>query len=51
MGDVETRPEFVRLRAASQRAELAVEEISLIGDRLSAAGSVTSRAEGIVRLR
>jgi hypothetical protein len=41
----------VRLRAASQRAELDVEEISLTGDRLSAQGSVTSRAQGIVRLR
>jgi hypothetical protein len=51
LGDEDTRPEFVRLRAASQRAELDVEEISLIGDRLSAQGSVTSRAEGIVRLR
>jgi hypothetical protein len=51
LGDADTRPEFVRLRAASQRAELDVEEISLIGDRLSAQGSVTARAEGIVRLR
>jgi hypothetical protein len=42
---------MLRLRAASQRAELAVEEISLVGDRLSAQGSVTSRARGIVRLR
>jgi hypothetical protein len=50
LGNAATRPEFVRLRAASQRAELEVEEISLIGDRLSAQGSVTSRAEGIVRL-
>jgi hypothetical protein len=51
LGNKGTRPELVRLRAASQRAELDVEEISLIGDRLSAEGSVTSRAEGIVRLR
>jgi len=51
LGDADTRPEFVRLRAASQRAELDVEEISLIGDRLSGQGSVTSRAEGIVRFR
>jgi hypothetical protein len=50
-GDEDTRPEFVHLRAASQRAELDVEEISLIGDRLAAQGSVTARAEGIVRLR
>jgi hypothetical protein len=51
LGDADTRPELVRLRAASQRAELDVEEISLSGDRLSAEGSVTSRAEGVVRLR
>jgi hypothetical protein len=51
LGDAGTRPEFVRLRAASRRAGLDVEEISLIGDRLSAQGSVTSLAEGIVRLR
>jgi hypothetical protein len=51
LGDEDTGEELVRLRAASQRAELDVEEISLIGDRLSAAGSVTSRAEGIVRFR
>ncbi len=50
LGDADTRPEFVRLRAASQRAELDVEEISLIGDRLSAEGSVTSRAQGVIRL-
>jgi hypothetical protein len=51
LGDADTRPELVRLRAASQRAELDVDEISLIGDRLSGQGSVTSRAEGVVRLR
>jgi hypothetical protein len=50
LGDADTRPEFVRLRAASQRAELEVEEISLLGDRLSAEGRVTDRAEGVVRL-
>jgi hypothetical protein len=50
-GDEDTRAEQVRLRAASQRADLEVEEMSLIGDRLSARGSVTSRAAGVVRLR
>ena len=50
-GDEDTRGEEVRLRAASQRAELDVEQISLIGERLSARGSVTSRAEGIVRFQ
>ncbi len=51
LGDEDTRAEEVRLRAASQRAELKVEEISLVGDRLSAQGSVSRRAEGVVRLR
>jgi hypothetical protein len=51
LGDADTRPELVRLRAASQRAELDVEKISLIGDRLSGQGSVTSRAEGVVRFQ
>ncbi|MDQ3555120.1 MAG: hypothetical protein M3395_12065, partial [Chloroflexota bacterium] len=51
LGDADTRPEFVRLRAASQRAELDVDEISLLGDRLSARGSVTDRAQGVVRFR
>jgi len=51
LGDADTRPELVRLRAASQRAELDVEEISLIDDRLSGQGSVTSRAEGVVRFQ
>jgi predicted HAD superfamily phosphohydrolase YqeG len=51
LGDQDTRPEFVRLRAASQKAQLAVEQIALIGDRLAARGSVTDKARGIVRLR
>jgi hypothetical protein len=50
-GDEDTRPEEVRLRAASGRAELDVDRISLIDGRLSAQGSVTDRAEGIVRFR
>jgi len=50
-GDEDTRPEEVRLRAASGRAELDVDRISLIDGRLSAQGSVTGRAEGIVRFR
>ncbi len=51
LGDEDTRLELVRLRAASQRAELDVEEISLIGDCLSGQGSVTSRAESVVRFQ
>jgi hypothetical protein len=51
LGDEDTREEFVRLRAASRRAGLDVEQISLIGDRLSGQGSVTSLAEGVVRFQ
>lgn len=50
-GDEDTRPEEVRLRAASNPARLSIDEISLLGDRLSARGGATSRAEGIVRFR
>jgi dipeptidyl aminopeptidase/acylaminoacyl peptidase len=50
-GDEDTRAEEVRLRAASRRAELDVDQISLIDGRLSARGSVTGRAEGIVGFR
>ena len=50
-GDADTRPEEVRLRAASRRAELDVEQISLLGERLTARGSVTDGALGVVRLR
>ncbi len=50
-GDGDTRGQFVRLRAASQRAGLDVERISLQGDRFSARGSVTRRARGVVRFR
>lgn len=50
-GDADTRPQEVRLRAASRRADLRMGEIALTGGHLSARGSVTSRAEGIVRLR
>jgi hypothetical protein len=49
LGNASTRREVVRLRAAERPAELDVDEISLVGDRLSAEGSVTGRAEGIVR--
>jgi len=50
-GDKDTRPQEVRLRAASRRAKLDVDRISLVDGRLSARGSVTSKARGIVRLR
>jgi hypothetical protein len=49
-GNDVTRPQEVRLRAARNRADLEVEEISLQGDRLSASGEIASRARGVVRL-
>jgi hypothetical protein len=49
-GNGVTRPQEVRLRAARNRANLDVEEISLRGDRLSASGTITTRAAGVVRL-
>ncbi|MDQ3276502.1 MAG: hypothetical protein M3Q39_16115 [Actinomycetota bacterium] len=50
LGDARTRPQEVRLRAAPRRAELDVEQASLIDDQLSASGSVTPQARGVVRL-
>lgn len=50
-GDADTRPEVVRLRAASRRASLGVREISLRAGRLATRGDVTSRARGLVRFR
>lgn len=49
-GNAVTRPQEVRLRAARNQADLEVDEISLQGDRLSAAGVLTDKAEGVVRL-
>ncbi len=51
LGDAGTRPQEVRLRAASRQAELDVEQAGLVGDRLSASGNVTTHAQGVVRLR
>jgi hypothetical protein len=49
-GNEVTRPQEVRLRAATNHADLKVQEISLQGDRLSASGEIASRARGVVRL-
>ena len=49
--NADTRAETIRLRAASGRARLDVGRIALKGDRLSARGSVTGRAQGLVRFR
>ncbi len=50
-GDADTRPQTVRLRAASQRAELELGRPTISGGRLRAAGTVSSRARGVVRVQ
>lgn len=50
-GDADTRPQVVRLRAASQPAQLEMERPRIVNDRLLARGSVTSRARGVVRVQ
>lgn len=49
-GNEEVRPAFVRLRAASGRAELERDRLSLQDGVLRARGSVSPRARGVVRL-
>jgi len=50
-GDANTRPEEVRLRAADRSPRLDVDRLSLVDGRLSARGSVSRRARGIVRFQ
>jgi hypothetical protein len=50
-GDEDTRPQVVRLRAASRRADLELERPRVVGDRIVAAGTVSRRARGVVRLQ
>lgn len=50
-GDADTRPQVVRLRAASQQADLEVQRPQIVGDRLQTQGTVTSRARGVVRVQ
>lgn len=51
-GDADTRPQEVRLRAASRRALLRAQRPTLSGGRrLRAEGRVSSRARGVVRVR
>ncbi|HEV2771110.1 MAG TPA: serine protease [Solirubrobacteraceae bacterium] len=50
-GDADTRPQKLRLRAASGRARLDLERPTLSSDgRLRAKGTITSRARGLVRV-
>ena len=50
-GDADTRPQTVRLRAASQRADLRLSRPTIANGRLRAAGTVSDRARGVVRVQ
>ena len=50
-GDADTRPQEVRLRAASQKAGLELARPRIDNGRIQAQGTVTQRARGIVRLQ
>jgi hypothetical protein len=50
-GDDDTRPQEVRLRAASQPANLELERPVIDDGRIRAEGTVSDRARGVVRLQ
>jgi hypothetical protein len=50
-GDGDTRPQEVRLRAASQKADLDLERPVIEDGRLKAEGTISTRARGVVRLQ
>ena len=50
-GDADTRPQEVRLRAASGQANLEMERPRIDGDRIKAEGRVTDKARGVVRVQ
>ena len=50
-GDADTRPQEVRLRAASQRADLRLNRPRIVNGRLRAQGTISRRARGVVRLQ
>ena len=50
-GDTDTRPQEVRLRAASGQANLEMERPRVTSDRIKAQGRVTARARGVVRVQ
>jgi hypothetical protein len=50
-GDGDTRPQEVRLRAASQPANLELERPVIEDGRIQAEGTVSDRARGVVRLQ
>ena len=50
-GDGDTRAQTVRLRAAANKARLDLSRPQLVNGRIQAAGSIDSRARGVVRLQ
>ncbi|MDP8910362.1 MAG: hypothetical protein M3N47_14880, partial [Chloroflexota bacterium] len=50
-GDGDTRPQTVRLRAASQPAELRLSRPTISNGRVRASGTVSKRARGVVRVQ
>jgi hypothetical protein len=50
-GDEDTRPQEVRLRAASQKAKLELERPRIEDGRIKAQGTISKRARGVVRLQ
>jgi hypothetical protein len=50
-GDKDTRPQEVRLRAASQKANLQLKRPVIEDGRLKARGTISDRARGVVRLQ
>ncbi len=50
-GDADTRPQTVRLRAANRPAQLRLSRPQIVDGRLRAAGTVSRRARGVVRLQ
>ncbi|HWI06146.1 MAG TPA: hypothetical protein VNT54_01365 [Solirubrobacteraceae bacterium] len=50
-GDADTRPQTVRLRAASQPADLRLSRPRISNGRLRASGTVSRRARGVVRVQ
>ncbi|MGI8731092.1 MAG: hypothetical protein ACR2LK_14105 [Solirubrobacteraceae bacterium] len=50
-GDADTQPQTVRLRAASRKARLNAGRPRIAGARVRAAGTISKRARGVVRLQ
>ena len=50
-GDADTRPQTVRLRAASQPANLELARPTIVDGRVRASGTVTAKARGVVRVQ